>query len=250
MEEQNTKKDNEKKLLDRFIKVYNEENDNPIELISPAEEPDFKVKYRKEVIGTEVTEIYREKGPKGSEIKRSEVFKNQFVNQVKKEFKKKCNNKFTVIFSLNDNAFKEPFKDEKILKKVADLIYKNIPQDEKNIIIEDKLFHAGLIDVISEISISTYSNSEHWTYIEAGTIGPAINDIITAINEKEDKYKNYLKHEMNPKEIWLVVIASGRHLSSSIDFERIKSGDFNIDTNFDRIYLFGYIEKEIIYLKE
>ena len=249
MKKKKSQKDIEKLLLRRFMKIYNNEYNDSIELIMSTEEPDFIINYKGNIIGAEVTEVYKEKGPKGSKKRRAEVFQDKFVNNVKKEFKKSYKIKIIVTFSLNKQAFDKPIKDKNTLKLVADLIYNNLPKNGENIILKDEIFNLELNEIIDEIIISKKKNYEHWTHIEAEFIGPAIEDIKTTIDEKENKYNNYINHEMRPEEIWLVVIATGNHLSSTIDFKRIKSDAFCLNSNFDKIYLFGFVERELLCLK-
>jgi hypothetical protein len=55
-----------------------------------------------------------------------------------------------------------------------------------------------------------------WTAIEGGFIGGAIADVQAVVDRKEPKTDSYL---LRCDEVWLLIVADGVHISSTLDLE-------------------------------
>jgi hypothetical protein len=237
-----SKKEREQFYLDEVIKLG---CDLPYGNITKSESPDFLLTtINGQVIGIEVTRFFHGNPRKSFSLRQREVLYQQVIDEAYRLFFNTHTEPIFVLFSWNDICQVKSFQVYSLAKKIVEVLEYNIPQKIKeHVHLKYEYFwQIGMSNYLHGMDIFRFSKSNRWGFIEAGFTGVSVDDIQGMISSKNLKVDSYRK---KAQYIWLIIVAEGIHISSSISLSNeVKSHRFR--SNFDRILIYERVENKII----
>lgn len=230
----NKKKGIERFHLDKFLLLKNIEIDTIIE----GESPDFILKLKDQTISIEHTRFIQ---PKSKQI---EEFKEKIVSLAKQEFKKLYQVELTVWVTFHNFDFKfQKGYLESYAKEVFQIVEESYLTDT------DYDFHhypenKKYSRLVSSVDILKNLDQDHWQSFGCFIVPPVDEkSFIQLIRQKEKILDNY---KSNYSENWLLIVADLGHESSTFCYSNFITKKLTSD--FDRIYLFGYMPNSFLRL--
>ena len=227
------KKQRERWQLERFRASYSE---FPSGVITPSEEPDFLVENNGEVIGIELTEIYRPQASDRLPMQASESLMNQVVNQARTIYE--GNGGPALWVSVHFSAYPELRKSivsglaVKLARIVSD---RNITLGEGADLENEYEDTDYFPEEIHSIRISRYAGltKGFWKVTTAAFI-PKLSseEIQQTLNKKNVLCPSYRK---KCQEVWLVIV-HGSALSSTFEMAN-DARAHKYKSNFDRVFM-------------
>jgi high-affinity Fe2+/Pb2+ permease len=205
------------------------EHVNEITLSELSIEPDFIITYKGERIGLEIRRVLNDNAQMIGERKNilklaAKLFESKYPNT-----KILSNIEFTDDFDERKNNI------DSVKNLIADFIY---------------CYHTNQESLRPEF-IKSFQCMAHnqvsFNLVGAYAVGTLDTEIVKAIEDKNEKVKQYLL-KSNLKKIWLLLVVSGA--SADSDFSYLNPSDINSDNSFDRVYLLRDLQKEIYFLKK
>lgn len=201
-------------------------------------------------LGIEITEFYYGSGQGGSEMKARENAFEQIVAMAKTQFEKQYPVPLRVRCFWSDNRPKKSqFQD--IVSALVDVIQKQLP------IIAGQTIRIGwedfsetcLVHYLHYIGVKALSTSRSgdWGNNQAGWLG---NDEVMRFERlTREKEKDLPKYKAQFNAAWLVIVAPGDGLSSTvIPDEPLEPGC--ISSAFDRVYFYDIFSKQVFLLTQ
>lgn len=207
------------------------------------EGPDFLIRNENIIIGIEVVDYIRGQGKGKNSDRKIESDQQKILDLAQNIFESKYD--ILLLVSPFWNFRKYPcYKEfELIAHSLIDLISENIPtQIHKSTKIDNSVVqNTPLESYCSWISLMRMEGQSRWRSFEAGFISLAIKEIQYLMSLKAQKYQKYI---MNCDSLWLLIVADGKHISSTIDPLEVLSVHFY--SPFEKILLYAREEK-IVY---
>jgi len=197
----------------------------------PPPSPDFIISYNNKCIGLEHTQILTEDASRYLKIK-------SLFNYAEQIFESKYPNiKVHAIISIRNDQFDYKQKDKASLAiKIADLVQSTRLQQE----IEIPDFIVNIRTTIhSKVSFSYKEKNREVGYLTR-------NRLKQEILKKESKISGYKNSEFEIAEFWLVLLIGSL---SSVSYELNEAENYEMDSEFDRVYLMADFDSVIIRVK-
>jgi hypothetical protein len=229
-----TKKEREMIVLKDFI------SNSPLSFeiieINESDPPDFIIKLSNKTNGIELTELINEN------FREREMLLEKIVDDACDIFKAKYSSRLSVSVEfikpkirLNWNQAKNV--SENLFRTIEETYLKNKEPDFDICL--------NMENCIKKIQVSNKASFENWHVLGAFKLSQMDMGLLNGIiAKKENHIKNYT-YEFDEK--WLLIISNYGFKSDTYDFNSFKS--IEIKSEFDKIYLFKYIEGEIIELR-
>ncbi len=132
--------------------------------------------------------------------------------------------------------------------KLAELVEKDIPSKsyEGSVFGIDDYEDEPIFDCVHKVSVTRLKHGSKglWASIEAGFVGVGVDEIREFIRAKEAKVKSYLA---NCDEVWLLIVADGRHISSTIELKLDNLPAFS--SGFARVLLYDGVANVVTRLR-
>ena len=197
------------------------------------ERPDFR--FEDASLGIEITRYIQDQGKCGSPLHELEIIQERIVKEAQEIFEQARNEQLQVSVGWISNV-KPPKADRKNLARgIVQIVTRLVTQGQNcwqpdwtqpNEAALGKHFAKVWVDSLKQ-------DSSFWVCIEAGSLGYDVHRVQVVLGEKESKVAGYRKR---CQEIWLVIVAEGRHISSTFfpdkDFETA-----TFRTSFDRVFI-------------
>ncbi len=236
----NDKKARERYIVTEFAQVYVEFPTGPI---SDSEEPDFLVGN----IGVEVTRFMHGQGLQGgSKVREGEELRKRVITRAQDQFEAICTTPYYVslVWGVRNQI---QFNDVELLAtELAKLIMDCTKQGTaKNAKVEwHQLVNTPLFQVISWVSVTAIGKKGFWAGAEAGWVEISYDPLKQRVAEKESKLPAY---RQKCEQVWLLIAADGDGMSSVAEISPLIPSE-TIATNFDRVFFFSLINKNVITL--
>lgn len=235
------KKEEERKVVKRFLNSYFEQNlKYEVENSDP---PDFILSLENDRIGIELTEIFIDDKLKEKESILETIFANTIeqLNQI--------DIPILLIFPLVNEKIKLREKDKKIISmELADLIIRNIPEGNDVLMLSNHFYKdnfPNLTKIIYGLSIKrNYLLDRHFISLGAYWIQSAFESVKSAIEKKVQKLENY-KEKVSTN--WLLIYFTPLSQASAFHLDDITIARF--DSKFDKIFIFDMLSKKYQELK-
>jgi hypothetical protein len=214
-----------------------------------TESPDFLFQTESKVLGIEITDFVRRfRRDSLLSLRTIENLHAMVALQAKATFEARHNIPLWIALHWDDR-FKFSKKDvSRIASELVDLIETDIPRqtDAGTSFNWDSHGDLPLFDAIHRISVRRLKNRTKavWAEVESGFIGGTIADIQEIADAKEPKVQSYLT---KCDEVWLLIIADGAHISSTLDFDVESSA--TLHTQFARVLLYSGDSNSVFRLK-
>jgi hypothetical protein len=204
----------------------------------PSESPDFLFRTDSRLLGIELTDYIRRLENSSLTLRTIDSLHKMVAQHAKAKFESKHAISLWTALHWNDR-FKFAKKDVgTIASQLTALIETDIPPVAYGGTTFDWESHEDLpiFDAIHRVSVRRLRDSATgvWAAVEAGFTGAGIADIQSVVDAKEPKIKSYL---LRCDEVWLLIVADGTHISSSLDIEFEPSSTIN--TQFARVLLYN-----------
>lgn len=199
-----------------------------VQIIMTCEEPDFIIKYGKEIYGLEIRRIKNERSDIIGKQENLLESSAMLFQQKYEDYNVLVNISFTNKFNFKQN-------DKKLLSnEIADYVY-NVLSNTTN----------KIPQYIRRISIQKHSGVSF--NLTGGYVVGALSEsqIIQEINSKESKIETY-KDKSNLDKIVLLLVVSGASPDSDYSFLEIP---INVKTEFHHIYLLNDFDKKVHIIK-
>lgn len=212
-------------------------------------EPDFVFSYENKKIGCELTTIFidNEPGQKYSATKKYESIQRIICKNVQEWLVETIPGRFEVQLYFNNKLIPDS-EIKKISNKVIQVIENNISdlnlEESSRIMVEDRDKIPFELDYVR---IRTFPRLQRSLVTQAGGSAiPKLNRerIISNIKHKENRIKNYI-HLTDSN--WLLLIINESIFSSEFDLTAEEYG--NINTLFDKVFIFSHSDQKIVTIK-
>lgn len=232
------KKERELILLENFIS--NESLGLRVKSIDEGETPDFIVRELNKNISVELTQLIHPK------LIEREAFREKLVDKAQMLFKEKYKDELYVLITFANlhNNFKgnEVDKLAKDIFELVESIYLPNKKYEFHISTKDFKMETKLIEWIS---VSNNRDLENWQSFGAFLVNEIdVNWVKKVIREKEKMIPKY-KGQIDEK--WLLLVSNFGFKSDTHSFHYLHQE--KMESEFDKIYLYKYREKDIVELK-
>ncbi len=233
-----------KKIIERHHLESFLSHDNikvPVITINDIETPDFELILPEAKISIEHTRvIYPLK-------QQREAYQNKIILEAKKRFNSLYSEELYVLITFNEFEFKSgAIAFEVYVNEVFEVVEKIFINNQNFIFeIEDKFSGKDISPSIARISVTNKMKFNHWQSFSAYFV-PNFNS--NSIKKQILKKQNNIKKYQNTySENWLLLISE---LGSEASAGTLVTKDFEeFETLFDRVYMYGYITKELSVIK-
>ena len=229
-------------ILRRFQSNYSLFPEGEIE---PTEQPDFIINGCKK-IGIEITQIFQDQeNPKGSLIRKIETYQRHLLEDTV-EALKDIGARFCLIdIGISKQNFSTSLKPKILARICTTEIQNNIPETANFENLTLNINNEGQLPrLIDHVTVWFSSSLSDFEYVESsGGVGMVLTNekLQFILKKKEDQIKAYKKCD----EYWLII----KEGSSMADyFPVIDINKSNVQTSFDKIFLFRQSGSEIIKL--
>jgi hypothetical protein len=240
------KKIRERKFIDEIAQIY---SGFPAGEIVDTESPDFLIKQNSKVIGVELVDFVRGQVEGESAERRNEILWQKVANKAKEIFKTKHDVPLLIYFRWNKRHFLRQAEISQLSNDVVRLVENHIPaQLFDNIRIGlDELDGTLLEQVCYSITITRVRDDKQslWSFISSGWIAVQANEIQHLIDAKNSKAQEYLRR---CDEIWLIIVADGRYITSNIDMPELTANNLYA-SSFEQVLVYDRISKIVFPLK-
>ncbi len=217
--------------------------------IEKLKQPDFRITLNNGTrIGIEVTEYFRGQGKMGgSALRRDEKIRQKIADTAKMLYESKFNVPLWVTFNPCHNLKMKGKCEEDVATALVEVIIDNIPDTSSG---ETRIYLSETENPIFQNIFSSLwikrlrgSKSSVWGIVEAGFTSINVKEIQGIIDGKLPKIPKYrCKCDL----VWLLIVAEGRHLSSSIDTDWIsKLNNHQFDSEFDCVLFYDDVAKAV-----
>lgn len=230
-----TKKSRERIILDLFRQAYPEFPDGDIE---EFEHPDFLIHSATGTIGIELVDYVSGHSRAGSAERMQEELRDRIVGQAQTAFESDHDEIVWVTFFWYPGVQFTKSSPRQLGPVIAEWVARALPQtipgkssierdDLEGSVLEYKLVCA---DIRREASLER----SYWTNAEAGFLGSQPEELQAVITSKDSKFSEYRRA---CDEVWLLVVADGRHISSTFSPEE-ETLAHAYHSPFDRVFFF------------
>ena len=239
-------KDEEEFYLGRARETYSEfPPSDPVR----SESPDFLFPTPAGILGVEVTDFVRGLSSSSVTMRTLDYLRMRVAVDGKTKFEAKHQIPLWVGLHWNDRYKFKKRDVDRIGSQLVSLIETHIPlapYESVSFDIDDSDIEAPIFDALPRISTTRLKDGSRgsWAAMEVGFIGATAADIQAVVNQKEPKVSSYLSR---CTEVWLLIVASGVHISSTVDFKRETGA--TISTRFDRVLLYDGVGHSVTRLK-
>lgn len=244
-----------KKARERIhLNLFKELNSEfPGQTIIDHESPDFLIPIANgKTIGIEIIDYIRGQNSSGSIMRETESLRKRLISNSQTEFEKTDKTPLEVLFHFYPGKRLDSRDFPGLSKEITNFVSKSIPEKEKGWVQitlnrrntpQNSKFH----NWIAWIRIFRHASSEpsFWSNSDSGWIDTGKTEIHQIIQGKESKITSYRK---NCDEIWLLIIADGKEMSSIVALEdEVKNGGFQ--TQFEKVFFLDRLQKKYHTLK-
>jgi hypothetical protein len=214
-----------------------------------TESPDFLFQSESKLLGIEITDFVRRvKRDSPLSLRTVENLHAMVALQAKAIFEAKYDIPLWIALHWDDR-FRFSKKDvPRVASQLIDVIEKDIPREiyEGTSFNWDSHGDFPIFEALHRISVRRLKDRTKgvWAEVESGFIGGTIADIQEIVDAKEPKVQSYLT---KCDEVWLLIIADGTHISSTLDFDVEPSA--TLHTQFARVLLYNGESKSVFRLK-
>lgn len=226
------KKNRERLYLERARLVFDGFPSGPPQ---DGEAPDFLWETPSGWLGVEVVDYIRGLSSASVTMRTRDNLHSQVSDHARSKFEGEYGIPLMVHLHWN-NSFKLNRRQTNALgADLAAVVAENIPGTlYRNIVVDYQTSSGHIFDAIHRVSITRLRDGAAglWAAIEAGFIGGAATDIQALVEQKDAKVEQYLRR---CSEVWLLIVADGRHISSSLEISDVEA---LITTRFTRVLLY------------
>ncbi len=237
-------KDRELYYLDRVRALY---SDLPSSIPCVSESPDFVFDNGK--LGVEIVDYIRALSGPSITLRTIESLRAKVALDAQKKFFFKHSIPLWVGVHWNDR-YKFTNRDVDLLgSRLAELIEQDIPNEPYQGTVFDitgRWENESVFEMVSRVAVTRLKPESKglWPSIEVGFIGIGIDEVAEFVKTKETKLGRYLA---NCDEVWLLIIADGRHISSSVELKADNS--LALCSSFTRVLLYDAIVNAVTRLR-
>lgn len=223
--------------------------DLPLGNPTSTESPDFLFQCESKVLGIEITDFVRRvKRDSLLSLRTIETLHAMVASHAKATFETKHDIPLWIALHWDDR-FKFSKKDvPRIASQLVAVIETAIPRETYDGTSFNWDSHGDfpIFEAIHRISVRRLKDRTKgvWAEVESGFIGGAISDIQEIVDAKEPKIQSYLT---KCDEVWLLIIADGAHISSTLDFD--VDSRATLHTRFARVLLYNGESNSVFRLK-
>lgn len=233
---------NKKELERLYLEAFREiSSEFPLGRIEPTESPDNLIHTSKEIVGVEITEVYREDGRQT--LQSDEKIEEKLLDLVEVEYNKLNLSPVNVAMSFREKLKLKKGDRKKFVQKLVTTISDEVDHHSER--------HFQLrrpFDEVNHISILKLKKAkESHFYSRRGDFlsKDTIERIQDRIDQKEQKINNY-RRKCDP--IWLLAVIDGGNPSSFFEIGN-SIGQHKFETSFDKVFLLEYWQSNLIELK-
>ncbi len=216
--------------------------------IVDSESPDFICNQDFGKLGIEIVEYVRGQNAGESALRRIEVIRQRIIDEAKNEFYKTKDIPLWIIFSWYPRKLPRKSEVSELASIAVWAIGNNTPQNLfDNIEITNEYLEDTLLKkFVHKIRVIRVRNEKQalWGSIESGFISVVPNEIQEIISSKNVKVRQY---KTNCDEVWLVIVAEGTHISSTVGLEQDTLTN-QFDSEFDKVLFYDRQEHKVINL--
>jgi len=239
------KKARERQFLDKFLSNYPE---FPEGEIIDFESPDFWVKQNTKILGVEIVNFIRGQNQGESVDRRNEILWQKIADEARKKFAVKFDIPLTVHFFWHSRYNLRQSEISQLADSAVSLIGKYIPEklfgsvridyNEINTTLLKKVCRSISVLKVRDVAQSSWSSMiTGWTEVQT-------DEIQYLLDLKKDKVEAYLQ---NCDMVWLIIVADGEHISSTIDISVVKEQVYK--TSFEKVFVYDYRRNGIFQLE-
>ena len=230
------KKALERQALEEAAVLY---PDFPPGRIFDAERPDFLISGETRITGIEVVNYVRGQGSGGSDHLRNEVLWQQIADEARRTFESNRSDPLMVHFSRYSNRYPRKADVPVIAANVAEAVERHIPEAlfERTRISGDDFAHTPAHTYLDSIYVTRVRNERQtiWASIVAGFISVSAPELQSVLISKGPKVREYLRR---CDEVWLLIVADGKYLSSTGELLEADARRVQIPTLFQRVLFY------------
>ena len=213
-----------------------------------SESPDFILLQDVRKLGIEIVEYVRGQNTGESALRRAEVIRQHIIEGANVEFHKTRDEPLWVLFSWYPRKCPRKTDVAKLASAAVSAITNHIPHELfESVEVENKEFSkTPLKEFVRKIRVTKVRNEKQvlWSSIASGWISVEFDEIQGIISSKNLKVKHYKEKCQN---VWLVIVADGRHVSSNVGLENITSRN-QYSSEFDKVIFYDRFTQNIIEL--
>lgn len=240
------KKALERYFLEEVAAIY---ADFPTGSIVNGERPDFLVLGDSQVTGIEVVRYVRGQDARGSDHRRNEVLWQQIADEARHEFESNHSDPLMVHFVWHPNRCPRKVDVSLIAASAAEAVGQNVPQAllERTQISDESFVRTPLYKFVDSIYVTRVKNVRQviWSFISAGFVSVSVNELQPLLASKNTKVQAYLRR---CDEVWLLIVADGRYMSSTGELLQEQSQSSRFQTSFQRVLFYDRLNKLITLL--
>ena len=238
------KKERERALLNEFTSTYFDFPDGKIE---EFEEPDFLVSTSARVVGIELVDYVREQGKDGSVLRRDEELHQRIADEARAKFEARNPIPLMVHFIWYGHRHLSKADVKPLTDSIVKVVEQNVPQGLfHSVRIGKDRLSTSLHRLVSSVHVTRVRNKTQtlWSYVGSGWTEVTTGEVQSLIDLKNDKVEAY---RQNCDYIWLLIVADGRYISSSVELQSdVKDHPFH--SEFDCLIFWDYLNQRITLL--
>lgn len=231
----------ERFLLERFFEAA----DLRSEIIEERETPDFIVRIEEQLVGIEITQLYRSFDASQRLEQAHESISSRIVHSAQQLYEKSGATPVNVTVTFRPGSSVRSLNRNHSAVKLARFVQTlDLPEWQtfnRSVAPGDQLLPEG-ISFIRAFGVPTYRYA-HWSVARAGWVGPITAELVQSrIDVKAKHLRNY---DANVTEYWLVLIADSLNPSQMIEIRP----DFDattISSPFARTFIYSYPRPTVV----
>jgi len=239
------KKTRELSFLHEIETIY---VDFPVGIIKNYESPDFLIQQESQVLGIEIVDYVRGQSEGESVDRRNESLWQRVADTARKEFEATHSVPLLVHFFWYPHRHPRQADVRRLATSAVSVISKHIPEEvfTTTRVVNNNMKNTPLEEFLDSITILRVRNDEQslWSFIDVGFIEVQVEEIQRLISAKSEKINDYKRH---CNIAWLVIVAEGRHISSSVSLtEEVLS--YSYKSQFSRVLFYDRFTQRVFQL--
>lgn len=238
----------EQAIIGFFREAY---EDFPRGKLVKSESPDFELKInRKRSIGIELTRLFKNgNDPEHLPVKNPRALYKRIVRESRQFFEMRSELKLSVHLSFPAEIQLPRARIGDTAARVANTIRLNLSGSDLTQVIQLRIEPPEAPYPVSEINVLHHpgQSAPVWNYAEVFTPRELTEEnVLKLINHKEEKLQIYQKKRFD--KYWLIVVVDALSNGSSFNIHN-KIEQWNIETHFNKVFLFEQFNRKIFELK-
>ena len=214
-----------------------------------SEQPDFIIINTNVFIGVEMVDYIRGQNQDDSAYRRNEILWQKVADATKLKYEYQHSDPLMILFHWYPHRYLRDSEIEELANEAAKAVIRNTSlSDYDSIQISSSDLGDGKLSLyVHTISVRrvNYINQVICSYAYAGLVSVIAGEIQVLINKKDKKVADYLK---KCQEIWLLIVADGVRISSSIDISP-NTLNTQFKSQFNRVLFYDRERKRVFDLQ-